>query len=43
LLLANAHEIDPEYVDDGTPPPWMQKTWQKTVVLDRSAHPYRSR
>jgi hypothetical protein len=43
LLLANEYEIDPGYVDDGAPPPWMRQTWGETVVLDRSAHPYRSR
>lgn len=43
LLIANKYEIDPGYVDDGTPAPYMQQTWEETVVLDSSAHPYRSR
>ena len=43
LLLANEYEIDPEYVDDGSSAPPMRQTWQNTVVLDSSEHPYRSR
>ena len=43
LLTANDYEIDPTFVDDGTPPPYMRQTWEETVILDRSAHPYRSR
>lgn len=43
LLLANGYEIDPLLVDDSGPAPYTRQTWEETVILDRSAHPYRSR
>lgn len=43
LLLANGYELDPVYVDDSDPAPSARQTWEETVVLDRSEHPYRSR
>jgi len=43
LLLANGYQLDPDYADDDDPGPHTPLTWERTVILDRSAHPYRSR
>lgn len=42
LLLANGYLLDPDYAGDD-PGPLTPPTWEKSVIIDRSEHPYRSR
>lgn len=43
LLLANGYPVDPLFVDEEDVGPHSAMTWERSVVLDRSTHPYRSR
>lgn len=43
LLYANGYQLDPVRVDEGDPSPHAEITWESSVVIDKSEHPYRAR